>query len=475
MINKSLFWTLYLLLLVATIALCVVSSVQGATLPPLSATVVSVDGSSAVVQVTTPVMGAADYRFRAGRTVKYFGVDPVTGAPQLRGEINAMFAKRPVKVVVEAVDCVGPAPYTQLYDPSTNAQLYPPPTMPPVAGMTAMTAALPGDNEGPSYDGLTTINGQGDIHNTPHVLAVSPVLSIQASGAVPVPSAVGATQVVSSGFNSGTITPVGTVDPAAGNEQFLITAGNGTLWDVFCRQVDTIHSHVQITDRHYMATVFDGGTPGANVPLHQAHGVISLSPQPTLDFSGGRVLHMTAEVDATVDGRRWVAFNVSPYDDPLQNWYTSNGGLNNRNQALYVQVFDGHYTVDVFNGPLGIASTPLDTPVAGALGQAPIWAPRTKNGNGIDCRSRFDLYLSQTHVRFLEDGAVAVDADLPPGGLPFTKAKCYFSNYLYHSAQLDTNQLNGVTVPYWANVVPYSSESHWDNIAAEVLPAMPAL
>gem|GEM_PF-3372543 len=89
-----------------------------------------------------------------------------------------------------------------------------------------------------------------------------------------------------------------------------------------------------------------GGAAVRAPVVHDNHGVITFSPVQPADFSGGRILHVTFEVDAQVDGHRWLGLNLAPAADPLTNWYSFNGPINKTNQALFVQIFAGRVSTD---------------------------------------------------------------------------------------------------------------------------------
>ena len=255
---------------------------------------------------------------------------------------------------------------------------------------------------------------------------------------------------------------------------YTLGAGTPRSWTITTRNVDTTHSMPMVMSSHFMDTIFDGGTPGTSIPPHNNHGVMALSPEPTADFSGGRVLHLTMEVDGRFTIRRWVTFNLSPANDPLTNWY-GNSTLNRSSHAFFVQFFPGKVTTDVFTGttPDGAA---VSFPVTGAAGQAPVSGDNSLhfggNGIGLDNRSRYDLYTTTTHFAVFQDGVLLTQADIPHGGLPFDNAKVYYTHYLYHTAN-DINELKTYAPweHYWIDHYHWSDERHWNNMGFEVLPA----
>ena len=126
----------------------------------------------------------------------------------------------------------------------------------------------------------------------------------------------------------------------------------------------------------------------------------------------------------------------------------------------------------------------------------------TKDGLGLDDKSRYDLFVSQTHVALFVDGRLVGQSDIPAGTFPWSSQplKAYCSHYIYHSdiewsAELTSytehgqnycyplnsifinDPLNGFPASSLCNALPpgygyrYSDERHWDNMGFEVLPA----
>jgi len=369
---------------------------------------------------------------------------------------NGLADGQPHTLVVQALDQLGPVPMGALYTTS-NTHAY--------AGGGAMGAL--GANGGMTMDGHLSINGQGPMTNAPHVIAQSAPFVVRADpSARPLPSSSTAAQTFYDPFTDAASDPIARTayDPTHDSATYTLGAGTAHPWTIQYQNADVKNSQPFVMDNHFMDVLFDGGTAGTNNPLHQGHGVMALSPQQTADFSGGRLLHLTMEVDAHQSGRRWTAFNLAPATDPLTNWYTSGAKVNTANQAFFAQLSPGKITTDLFNGK--------DTRITGSLGQASIWSNRTAhwggNGLALDNRSRFDLFLTQKRFALFEDGQLAVQADIP-GGLPFAQAKVYFAHYLYHTAN-DHNELPAYET-YWHDTFPWSDERHWDNMGFEVLPA----
>lgn len=374
-------------------------------------------------------------------------------------------------LIVQAVDKLGPAPTGNFYDDKLKPRLD--------SSMMRSMGSMLGSDEGMTADGLVSINGQGAPTNAPRVLAQSEPFVVQTDHATkPLPSRADASQVMLDTFaddEAASLTRVGSVDPSNGVMTYTLNAGTPKAWTIHYLGADTRDSMPMIESGHFMDTLFDGGTPGTSVPLHNSHGVMAMSPDQTADLSGGKLLHLTMEVDAHESGRRWVAFNLAPAADPLTNWYSSNAPINRSDRAFFAQFFPGMLTADVFNGPTSATNpTPIDDRIVGAAGQAPIggyhFAHWGGNGLGLDNRSRFDLFLTTARFVVFEDGQLVQQAAIP-GGLLFDKARVYFAHYLYHTDN-DRAELNRYAPweHYWLAQFPYSDERHWDNMGFEVLP-----
>ncbi len=479
------------------------------TVAPVTVTGVTVDNSSAKIDYQ-PVLGAKDYRVldvSNPHVVKYAGmmrylsdpygnkrfvkqadgVTPVwplqaenvsccTGPesfdmPSAEIEWNTLGDGKPHTLIVQAIDQLGPVPYANQYDGNNN------PLMTPMATMPGML----GSDAGPTDDGLVSINGQGPHTDTPHVIAQSAPFVVQANPAVaPLPSRPDAQQTFLDTFDSAQsdpIAPVGSADSLNGVKTYSMGAGTNHPWHIQYLNADITHSAPFIMEGHFMDNLFDGSTPGVNDPLHVAHGVMAMSPDQTADFSGGKMLHATMEVDAHVDPRRWIAFNLAPAGDPLVDWY-GNGAINKSDHAFFAEVEPGTIKTTLFDGPNSPSDpSPHRQSLTGAAGQAAqeicrCYAPGNpwhSNGHGLDNRSRLDLFVTTTHFAYFEDGGLVAQGDIP-GGLGFDAAKVYFAHYLYHS-DLDHQELQSSPwETYWLNQMPYSDERHWDNMGFEVLP-----
>ncbi len=401
--------------------------------------------------------------------------------PALEIEMNGLTPGANYSLVVEAVNALGPVCQGSLYDANSVA-LY--------AKLCAMCQL--GSNMGCTGDGNMTTNGQGGMNNRPGKIA-SVTVHVTPTGRPALPSTPEASQTLFDTFESGDFTSVGTVDDRAGTERFTLQTP-AVAWDLRTENVDTLNSRMFVMGRHFMDILFDGGTPGSNNPLHQGHGVISLSPAQTVTFDGGKILHLTQEVDGHLGetARRWIDFRMTPANDPYLLFETT-GRINTTDTDFMVQIFGSNITVDQSLGPKDPSnpnSAPIHTRIVGAAGQAVFtdsdrpgqttgggissyWAVSQgyQQGRGLDNRSRLDVFVSQTHFAIYEDGIKITEHDLAQP-LAFAAAKVYFSHYHYHSA-LEVQEL-GLYAPwesYWLNMFPYSDERHWDNMGYEVLPA----
>lgn len=457
-------------ILVALVALANHATMAFASVTAVTVTAVTPSTNSVKVDFN-PVAGAADYRIydvTDPKTVKYAGTIHATipfssTFPLTEIEWNGLTPGVAASLVVEAVGSLGPVPQCSLYDVN-NSPLFNLHDATCVLGMSGCDTA----------DGYVSYNGQGSWRNSPNVIARSAPFQVMAAGQTAIPSSADASQLLFDSFTGAVgISQSGTPDTKNGNAEWAITSSNP--WKMIVKSADVAHTLPMADHNHIMDILFDGGTPHNGTPLHIAHGVAAFTPQQSLDFSGGRVAHLTMEVDATTDGRRWIAFNLAPAKDPLQNWYTFSSPINATNTAFFVQMTDSEYKVDLFHGRPG-NTAPIDIPITGGLGQAPHWTPRHMGpsggiGRGLDNRSRFDLFLSKTHFQLFEDGIICCDFDIP-GGLPFEQAQVYFTHYLYHS-QLEQQELRRYAPwsTYWIDDFPYSDQRHWNNMGFEVLPS----
>jgi len=418
---------------------------------------------SAVVSFAA-VPGAADYRVYDAahpNTVKYSGGG-------LSIEMNGLDPAAGADLVVEAVDKLGPFQ-----------------TMDGMAGPGAVQM-------GTMHQ---AINGQGDPSNIPVVLAASAPVHVSC-----VPRTLAGSQVFFDTFRNEqplTLQPM----PSTVQGEFYGLPGqyqeqDNDKWAVRNYGGDIADSAVFFMGNHCMDTLYDGGTPHTGDPMHNNNASLVMMPKATADISGGQVLHVTFEVDAHFDMRRWCDVEIGAAGDTLINpgKIVTGSGPNlaptvNGN-ILRWQIDGQFHQLSLFQN-----SGTLSAPVIGETDMFQLdWAPGSERGgpaarvdwsgaplsNGtaqdLDKRHRFDLYVSQTHYRVMECGKVIKDADFPAGAtLPFSRCQVYFIHELYHTGN-DRPEL--VTWDpadaYWYNNRPYSDERHWDNCGQEVLSSFPS-
>jgi hypothetical protein len=422
-------------------------------------------------------------------------------------------------LIVEAVDQLGPAPPGNLYTGLQNVPFM----SPPPAGY------MLGSDKGPTPDGKTSTNGQGPYTNNPTVIARSAPFVVQANRNYrAIPSKPTATQQFFDSFENAEASTIqqisrnDTVTDAFGNlgaMSYRMNAGTAKAWEIEFRRTDNMDSMPMIQSDHYMDILFDGATPGTTAPTHTIYGSMDMTPTATLDMSGGRMIHLTMEVDGHQSQRRWIGFNLSPASDPIQGWDPAITPINNSDRGIFLEIRDGNCTFDIYTGPQsGPGTIPTGTAggsehgarlwgLAGSNGGAPImcymYLPKnlSQNGFGLDDKSRYDVFLTATHAAFFQDGQLVVESDIPAGSFPWSELplKAYFAHYLYHSDQerqdLANFEVSGQNMcyplnSYWFNnpvtgtaagstvcntVYPagygfqFSDERHWDNMGYEVL------
>src|SRR5207244_3601360 len=92
---------------------------------------------------------------------------------------------------------------------------------------------------------------------------------------------------------------------------------------------------------------------------------MAMTPKQTVDMSGGKVLHLTMEVDGHQSLRRWMSFELAPASDPLQAWDPFGNRINNTDRGLFLEFKDGGCTLDIFTG---MGSTTEGSPTGTAGG-----------------------------------------------------------------------------------------------------------
>lgn len=509
-------------------AVCLIGTLVMIPNPPLSSSdtlstlhIVSVASNNSSVKIRyLPVPGAKDYRVfdvTNPNRVKYAGMvhlsaysntdttlhrfllqaDGVTprfpyqlGAtgpfmldlPQTEIEWNSLPDDQEHTLIVQAVDALGPIPAANLYNNDTNMPLVTPLPM----------HAMLGGNSGATLDGKNSTNGQGPSTNNPRVIAQSDPITVRATPSfTPFIASNDALMTFLDTFeNSEASSLVETSrDDNHMTMSYSLNAGTSKAWDIYYQLADTMNSMPFIADSHFMDVLFDGGTPGTNNPLHQGHSVMAMTPRPTADISGGKLLHATMEVDLALTGRRWVGMQFAPANDPLTG-FDEFDRINSSQTALFLQFFGGGLdgnsdhpapavcTADLFTGPAsGSSREPNGLRFWGGAGQTmdkycDITTHFGGNGLGLDNRVRLDVFMTQSYMALFEDGMLVQQGAIPAGGLPFSQLKVYYVHYVYHT----DNDIRDIqtTFPwysYWATFFKRSDERHWDNMGFQVLPA----
>lgn len=119
----------------------------------------------------------------------------------------------------------------------------------------------------------------------------------------------------------------------------------------------------------------------------------------------------------------------------------------------------GKYVGDVYLTPL---PSLRDTPLNGTISE-------------LDRRARYDLYISKSKLRIVEDGILIAESTLPVP-LDYDKLAIAFSHLVYHTEnELGENMLWNPANRYWINHRPFADERHWDNMGFEVLDSFPSV
>lgn len=432
--------------------------------PPASGVAVQItdvkaNDDSALVSFAA-VPGAVDYRvYDAAKpsSVKYSG-------GSLSIEMNGLDPAAGADLVVEAVDKLGPFQ-----------------TMDGMAGPGAM-----------QMDGMhSAINGQGDPSNVPLVLAKSDVFHVTCQ-----PKSLAGSQVFFDNFRGSLpFTPVASLDPALAarsNSYNEITEVENDKWHIRSYGMDTAMSRIFTMGNHFMDTVYDGPTAATTPFSHNNNASMVMMPNATADISGGKILHVTFEVDAHMDGRRWCDVFVGAAGDPLiePGKFADFAG---RRPTLSGRLFrweiqNGVHALSLFPGikpdansdvvELTHQKSGVGPDSFGICARSGPWCATPFNGTpgDLDKRHKFDLYLSKNRAVVMEQGVVVKDAPFPDGAtLPFDKCQVYFVHQLYHTGNDRPELLGHTDEPYWYNYRPWADERHWDNMGQEVLSSFPAL
>ena len=435
-----------------------------------------VPNDDSAVVFFTPIPGATDYRIYdvsnpakmkyagnltlqqtdaglATRTpigIEWNGIDPTTGAD----------------LIVEAVDKFGPF---QRMDGTTGS------------GVMNMN----------SMDG-DAVNGQGDPSNSPAVLTQSDPFHVTCA-----PVTLTGDQVFFDNFRgSKPFTPLGMPSVIPPGSNFYGHPGDyaayaNDKWEIREYGADITNSQIFAMGNHFMDTIYDGGGPTSSNGPHNNNASMVMVPNATADISGGKVLHVTFEVDAHTDTRRWCELMIGEAGDTLINVakFDQTGGKPTvSGKLLRWQIENGADQMQVFLGDDNTRGVDLmqfssfaDSVTCARL----MWDHVGPYANGtdqdLDKRHRFDLYLSKTHYKMMEttpDGLYNIvrEKDFPAGvSLPFDKCQVYLVHQVYHTGNDRPELMEWAPYEsYWYNFRPYSDERHWDNIGFEVLSSFPS-
>ena len=431
---------------------------------PVQITSIAADDDSALISFAA-VPGAADYRvydIKNPGSVKYSG-------GSLSIQANGLNPAG-VTVVVEAVDKLGPF----------HAH-----------GMAGMETMPMGSMTPPA------VNGQGDPSDVPNVIASSAPTPVTFT-----PTTLTGSQVFFDNFrmeNPLVAQPLPAPIPGdTGGEygcptNYTVVAND--KWEIRNYAGDLANSQAFFMGNHFMDVLYDGGTAHYTPVMHNNNASVVLMPKATADISGGKVLHVTMQVDAHFDSRRWCDIVVAPASDAFINPGKLDGGLwPTTSGNMFRWQIEGHFHLpEVYRNNV---ETQLVAVANGINADGPnvqrdnIWVPNVgpvgigSNGSSqdLDKRHQFDLYLSQTHFRIYEAGQLVKDADLPAGqSLPFSQCQVYFVHEVYHTGNDRPEQVNGSWMQpdawnsYWYNYSPWSDERHWDNMGEAVLDSFPPL
>ena len=437
-----------------------VTALSAAPLPAsgsVQITNVEPNDDSAVISFAA-VPGATDYRaydVLHPNTVKYSG-------GSLSIEMNGLDPVNGANLVVEAVDKLGPFQ-----------------TMDGMAGPGAM-----------QMDGMhSAINGQGDPSNLPLVLASSAPVAVKLH-----PRTLAGGQSFFDTFrNEQPLTEQPLPAPVSGTNygdpQNYASFANDK-WTVRNYGGDLLDSKIFFMGSHFMETLYDGGTPHTSVPIHNNNASLVTMPNATADISGGKVLHVTFEVDAHMDGRRWCDVFVGAAGDTLVDpgkFADFTGRKPTLSGKLFRWEIQNTHALSLFPGEKSDAYTDV-VPLThqehgvgpdsfGLCARTLPWCKVPWNGTpgDLDKRHKFDLYLSKTRAMIMEQGVVVKDVVFPDGRtLPFDKCQVYFVHQLYHTSNDRAELINYYSDEcYWFNNRPYSDERHWDDMGESVLDAFP--
>ncbi len=445
-------------------------------------------GTSSATVGFDAVPGAADYRVYDASDpthMKYAGLVQAQSrksqlVPSLQIQWNGLAPGRRATLVVEAVDHLGPFPATAVsgFDPPLpQGCALPVSAVRAPATVDQLEAAtfVPGGDTGPASNGVVASNGRGCPSNVPGLIARSAPFTVSGTTIPALPSTSAAGQIFFDGFaaeEATTLNRIVPADPIAGSETFTLGRPPDS-WTILVDNADVANTSAFIAGGQFNDVLFDQSTARANPSARAARASLALVPNATADFSGGRILHATFEVDSHLSSRRTLSLDLAPATDPLISpaW---TGTPNRSASALFFEMQGSSGSpllVDEFAGTRG--GVPVTERVLGGPGSLHE-SFRSGPDLGLDNRERWDFFVSQSHFAIFENGVRLSEYDLPTP-LPFAQAKLYFTHSLEHSAaELASLKNASPWENYWIDNVPFSDERHWSNAGFEVLPATTA-
>ncbi|MES2460585.1 MAG: hypothetical protein V4671_08365 [Armatimonadota bacterium] len=430
--------------------------------------------TSCVVEFTA-VEGAKDYRvYEPGHKHGQSFMYKYSGGG-LRIEVNGLDPASPVQpdYIVEAVDVLGP--YQAITGSTPHSEMY-------------------------------HVNGQGPSTNIPKVLASSapfkPVTAKQ-----PWPTQTGGvslfrdtledTSLAATVFKSVPVPPL-TPTQAGMNLEFWGKwqsrfASKNWLVDFLGHERGS--ESIFIHQRHMMEMLLDGEKRNNNAssvlqPLVDGKEVV-------FDLADGKIVHITWEVDAHNQERRWTELQLKPAGETFLNPGKFVGiGTTRRptesGNLIRWQPTREFHTLSVFYGTPDATNpnTPntwdawgeMDTTYGpgnerlsmiartGWIGEPIIKGNWTMEG--LDLRHKFDMYLSLTEYALYEEGVLIKKARWK-NPLPFTKMSPAFIHQIYHTEVETLNSASDGYAPNYYVNVNQTDERHWNNFGIEIVPQFP--
>lgn len=405
-----------------------------------------------------PVPTAKDYRvinLSSPFRPKYAG-----GPTNTTVEMNGLDPVKASRLVVEAVDAVGPYqdidPYAQIDD--------------------SMEIVL---------------NGHGDPKNQPKAIGTSNVLDVICH-----PRTLTGEQTFFDRFQSNKPLVEKTAKDLDRELATLHTfssevcyqAYSNDKWDILLFDHQPEKTRLFFKDEQFRDILYD---------YHRTvRAKTVMVPKQTLTVPVGKVLHVTMEVDAYLSLNRSLGILVLPASDKIT--YPPAGGPHTQAGNIFDwQIASYAHDVQIFTERVarGANKSP-DSKYNPAR-----WTQQANSGlmggglNGgeedLNRRHRFDLYLSANRYVIEEEGKVVNDVPLSrmnsvqPGNvyhdaLPWFNTKpikVAFYHYLHHSTADEIYLKRGEIAPrpaYWLDHRPDSDERHWDNMGFEVLDHFPS-